>query len=176
MRVSKKNQGTMEFITGYSSSEDETLTANEAAPATLATVTAGPLAPACHVEQPSILQRMMADARKNPLSSNQPMRKDAFTRAQIPSEEAGHDKDNSGDGKGDSDVTSDCASDEDLGETEPELAEIERKRKLKMKRETKSGKHRGGGLRLSKQPKVRPEQRISEFPGEGLQAVPVEFS
>jgi len=101
--------------------------------------------------------------RKNPLSSNQPMRKEASKRAvHIPSEveEAGKDRveTSSADGEGDSDEAN--YGEEDTGEAEPALSEIERKRKLNLKRETKSGKHRGGGQRLSTEPKVRPEQRI----------------
>jgi hypothetical protein len=138
----------MDLVNGYSSGEDDAPTHQE----TRTTITPIP--------RPSILDRMMADARKNPLSSNQPAREDSAPQGN----RAGNEDDSE---QEDSDDASDDESGGAAGEAEPELADIERKRKLKRKAPTKTGAHRGGGTRLSREPKIRPQQRINEFPGEG---------
>jgi len=94
------------------------------------------------------------------LSSNQPAHEDS-----APQDNRAGNEENSE--QEDSDDASDDESGGAAGEAEPELADIERKRKLKRKAPTKTGAHRGGGTRLSREPKIRPQQRINEFPGEG---------
>jgi hypothetical protein len=147
----------MDLIQEYSSGEDE------AAPSV----------------QLNIFDHMMARAKapKNLMHSNAPKRKAPVPRgaAEAPmeeSEEAEGGRATQAEEEFSDEEESNDEDEEEGGAEEPELAGIERPRKMKSKMATKSGMHRGGGQRKSKEPKVSPAQRIAEFPGEGWTSDP----
>ena len=157
----------MDLISGYSSSSDDDVSA----------VTISAL-PTRRNSTSNAFEHLMARAKstKNMLTSNVPKRKDSqLSRAEMPTNSEGsttrhHDSENEEEDSEKSD-SDDCLSEGGAQISEPELALIEQSRKLKQKRQTKSGTHRGGGKRISKEPKVSAAQRVDEFPDEGFIAL-----
>ena len=122
----------MDLINGYLSEDETPKTRGVARVQALTTAPPQTTAPATTRAQPdpekNAFARMMQNARKNPLQSNAPTRKDPRpVAAEIPSEE------DEGQSDENSDASEELDGDRD-GESEPALADIERKRKIKAKK------------------------------------------
>ena len=110
-----------------------------------------------------------AKSTRNMLTSNVPKRKESLHLSE--GSTTHHDESENDEEDSEKSESDDSNSEGEAPIAEPELAGIEQSRKLKQKRQTKSGTHRGGGKRMSKEPKVSAAQRVGQFPDEGFIAV-----